>query len=64
MERLNHAIEQLPEKCKMAFKLIRIHNLSYDEVANIMNISKKDIGRAYHFSYKTFKGNNEYIKPT
>ncbi|MDR1557947.1 MAG: RNA polymerase sigma-70 factor [Tannerellaceae bacterium] len=43
MERLNHAIEQLPEKCKMAFKLIRIHNLSYDEVANIMNISKKTL---------------------
>ena len=43
MAEFDLAIDQLPEKCRMVFKLIRIHNLSYDEVSQIMNLSKKTL---------------------
>lgn len=40
---LNHAIEELPDKCKIAFKLVREDKLKYKEVADILNISVKTL---------------------
>ncbi|MFT3902511.1 MAG: RNA polymerase sigma-70 factor [Niabella sp.] len=39
LARMNQAIEKLPPRCKMIFKLIREDNLKYKEVAEILNIS-------------------------
>lgn len=41
--RLNAAINALPAKCKMAFKLVREDKLKYKEVARILDISVKTL---------------------
>lgn len=43
IERLNSAIEALPAKCKMAFKLVREDKLKYKEAASILEISVKTL---------------------
>ena len=37
------AIENLPSKCKIIFKLVKEDNLKYKEVAEILNISEKTV---------------------
>ena len=39
MQRMQHAIDALPPRCKMIFKLIREDGLKYKEVGEILNIS-------------------------
>jgi RNA polymerase sigma-70 factor (family 1) len=43
LKKINTAIEQLPPRCKMVFKLVREDGLSYREVAEILNISTKTV---------------------
>ncbi|MEO8403231.1 MAG: RNA polymerase sigma-70 factor [Chitinophagaceae bacterium] len=43
MGRMQHAIESLPPRCKLIFKLIREDGLKYKEVAEILNISVNTI---------------------
>lgn len=43
MGRMHHAIESLPPRCKMIFKLIREDGLRYKEVGDILNISVNTI---------------------
>lgn len=43
MERMYKAIEALPPRCKMIFKLIREDQLKYKEVSQILNISVNTI---------------------
>lgn len=43
LSRVNRAIEQLPSRCKMIFKLVREDGLRYKEVAQILNISVNTI---------------------
>ncbi len=43
MQKMNEAIEALPARCKMIFKLVREDGLQYKEVAGILNISIKTI---------------------
>lgn len=43
MKRLTQAIDELPPRCKMVFKLIKEDGLKYKEVAEILNISIKTI---------------------
>lgn len=43
LSRVNQAIEQLPSRCKMIFKLVREDGLRYKEVAEILNISVNTI---------------------
>lgn len=43
MNRLDLAVGSLPEKCKLAFKLVREHRLKYKEAAAIMEISVKTL---------------------
>lgn len=40
---INSAINSLPNKCKMAFKLVKENNLKHKEVAEILNISIKTL---------------------
>jgi RNA polymerase sigma-70 factor (family 1) len=43
MQRMQKAIDTLPPRCKMIFKLIREDGLKYKEVAEILNISVNTI---------------------
>ena len=43
MQRMQQAVEMLPPRCKMVFKLVRQDGLSYKEVADILNISVNTI---------------------
>ena len=43
LSRMNHAINMLPPRCKMIFKLVREDGLRYKEVAEILNISVNTI---------------------
>jgi RNA polymerase sigma-70 factor (ECF subfamily) len=47
---LRQAVSELPERCREAFELSRVHDLTYSEIASVMNISIKSvetqIGRA------------------
>jgi RNA polymerase sigma-70 factor (ECF subfamily) len=43
VERLNRAINSLPNKCKLVFKLVREERLKYKEVASILEISVKTV---------------------
>ncbi|MFV0581375.1 MAG: RNA polymerase sigma-70 factor [Parabacteroides gordonii] len=43
INQLNKAIDALPAKCKMAFKLVREDKLKYKEVAEILDISIKTL---------------------
>ncbi|MGZ8541303.1 MAG: RNA polymerase sigma-70 factor, partial [Chitinophagaceae bacterium] len=43
MSRMHQAIESLPPRCKMIFKLIREDGLRYKEVGDILNISVNTI---------------------
>lgn len=43
IDRLNSAIDTLPDKCKIAFKLVREDKLKYKDVAAMLNISVKTL---------------------
>ncbi len=43
LAKINEAIENLPPRCKMIFKLVREDGLRYKEVAEILNISVNTI---------------------
>ncbi len=43
MDRMKKAVEELPPRCKMIFKLVREDGLRYKEVAEILNISVNTI---------------------
>lgn len=42
-ERIQHAMESLPEQCRLVFKLSRFEELKYSEIANQLNISIKTV---------------------
>lgn len=56
-QKISRAIETLPPRCKMVFKLIREDGLKYKEVAEILNIAPKTVDvqmtlaikRIFHF---------------
>jgi RNA polymerase sigma-70 factor (ECF subfamily) len=39
MHRMQKAVDDLPPRCKMVFKLVREDGLKYKEVSQILNIS-------------------------
>ena len=43
LKKINEAIDRLPPRCKVVFKLVREYGLSYKEVAAILNISSKTV---------------------
>ena len=43
VEKINRAINSLPNKCKLAFKLVKENQLKYKEVSEILNISIKSL---------------------
>jgi RNA polymerase sigma-70 factor (family 1) len=43
LRKINEAIESLPPRCKMIFKLIREDGMTYKEVGEVLNISPKTV---------------------
>jgi len=43
MQQMQHAVDDLPPRCKMIFKLVREDGLKYKEVAEILNLSVNTI---------------------
>jgi RNA polymerase sigma-70 factor (ECF subfamily) len=42
-QRIMQAIDELPERYRLTFRLCRIDELSYDEIAEVMSISKNTV---------------------
>ena len=59
-ERITLEIDKLPTKCKQVFLLSRMHEMSYKEIAELMDISPKtvenQIGIALKFLRESFPG--------
>lgn len=43
IEEINRAINTLPPKCKLAFKLIREDEMTYKEASDFLNVSEKTV---------------------
>lgn len=41
--KIKHAVNLLPDRCKLIFKMVREEKMSYKEVAEILNISVKTV---------------------
>lgn len=47
-QKIDEAIDKLPEQCKKVFKLNRFNNLKYKDIASLLNLSEKTV--EYHMS--------------
>jgi RNA polymerase sigma-70 factor (ECF subfamily) len=54
---INQLIDQLPTKCKQVFLLSRMFDLSYKEIAEIMDISAKTVENQIGIALKFLKEN-------
>ena len=43
VQEINDAVEHLPSKCKLAFKLVREDGMSYKEAADVLSISTRTL---------------------
>ncbi len=43
LEAINLSIQKLPERCRLAYKMVKEERLKYKEVAQLMNISEKTV---------------------
>ena len=57
---INKSIQQLPEKCREIFLLSREENLSYKEIAEKLNISRKTVENQLGIALKKLREN---LKP-
>jgi RNA polymerase sigma-70 factor (ECF subfamily) len=53
---IREAIEQLPPRCKIIFKLIKEEGLSYKEVACILDVSVKTVDTQLYLALKKLSG--------
>lgn len=60
MQKIRAAIEELPARCKMIFKLVREDNLKYREVAEILNLSVNTVDAQMVIAVKRI---SEKVKP-
>ena len=55
MHRLHMAVEQLPEQCRLIFKMVKEDNLSFREVAEILSISPRTVETQIYRAVKKLK---------
>lgn len=55
LEKLRHIVSMMPPKRKKIFLLHRIENLTYEEIAQYLNISTKTIANHLHLATKFIK---------
>jgi len=51
-EHINIAIEQLPPQCKLIFKMLINDQLTYKEIAEVLNLSRKTVEAQIAIAYK------------
>lgn len=52
---INDLVDTLPDKCKMAFKLVREDKMSYREAAEVMEISVGTLNYHIYMAIKKIK---------
>lgn len=57
---VDSAVDQLPEKCREIFILSRSDGLTYEEIAEYLNISKKTVDNQMGIAFKKLR---ELLKP-
>ena len=63
-KKIHSAVQDLPPRCKMVFKLVREDGLKYDEVAEIMKISVNTVDAQMVIAVKRIReaiGNHMYF---
>jgi RNA polymerase sigma-70 factor (family 1) len=55
LHRLQMAVEQLPEQCRLIFKMVKEDNLSFREVAEILHISPRTVETQIYRAIKKLK---------
>ena len=55
MHRLHMAVEQLPEQCRLIFKMVKEDNLPFREVAEILHISPRTVETQIYRAVKKLK---------
>lgn len=60
--RITQLIEQLPTKCKQVFLLSRMFDLSYKEIAEIMDISTKTVENQIGIALKFLKEHMGHLR--
>ena len=61
---INNAIESLPEKCRIVFSLSRFEELSYQEISEKLNISKKTVENQISKALRILRKEvNPYLMP-
>lgn len=55
MHRLHMAVEQLPQQCRLIFKMVKEDNLSFREVAEILAISPRTVETQIYRAVKKLK---------
>ncbi|MEX0684401.1 MAG: RNA polymerase sigma-70 factor [Balneolales bacterium] len=61
VQSLNRAVEQLPHRCKMIYKLHRNDGLTYPEIAEIMDISHKTVESQMSRAFKLLREKLSHI---
>lgn len=64
IQKLNTAINDLPEKCKLAFKMVREEKMKYKEAAEVLGISQKTLEAHIAKAVKTLRTviENDFLK--
>ncbi|MEP6950313.1 MAG: RNA polymerase sigma-70 factor [Ginsengibacter sp.] len=63
LQRINHAINELPPKCRIIFKLVKEDGLKYKEVAALLNLSAKTIENQMGIALKKLHASIDMIFP-
>lgn len=60
VKKIMQAINELPERCKMIFKLIKEDELTYAEVAKLLDISVKTVEAQMAIAFRRIKTHSEF----
>jgi len=63
MQKMQHAVDELPSRCKMIFKLVREDGLRHREVAQILNISVNTVDVQMAIAIKKICTSLQITKP-
>ena len=56
ISQINKAINELPTKCRLIFKLVKEDGLKYKEVAELLHLSKKTVENQVGIALKKIHG--------
>jgi len=59
---VHNAINELPEKCRQIFVMCKFDNLSYNEIADIQNVSINTVKTQLKRAVKTLSKNLAYLR--